>query len=259
MRILITGGKGYIATNLYNSLHTKYDIIAPGRDELDLTNTQSVNKFFKDKQFDVVIHTAIKGGSRLQKDDENVLSTNLEIFSNLISYQDKFGKLINLGSGAEIYTPETPYGKSKKIINECVQKKNNWYTLRIFGVFDENELDTRFIKGNIKRYINNESMIIHQDKLMDFIYMEDLINLIEFYILHKPGNRDLDCVYNKTISLKHIAQQINQLSNYQVPINIEKENMGDCYIGFNNGLPTTFIIGLEQGIRNVYNKLKNEH
>jgi nucleoside-diphosphate-sugar epimerase len=258
MKILITGGNGYIAKNIYNKLYTKYDIIAPGRDELDLTNIQSINKFFKDKQFDVVIHTAIRGGSRLQEDNEDVMLTNLEMFSNLISHQDKFLKLINLGSGAEIYMSETPYGKSKKIINECVQKKDNWYTLRIFGAFNENELDTRFIKANIKRYLNKEPIQIFQNKLMDFFYMEDLVSLIEFYILHKPGNRDLDCVYNKTISLEYIANLINQLSDYQVPIHFIEEKMGNCYIGFNNGLPIE-CLGLEQGIKNVYNKLKNEY
>jgi hypothetical protein len=58
--------------------------------------------------------------------------------------------------------------------------------------------------------------------------------------------------------LKSIAKQINQLSNYQVPINIEKEKMGGCYIGFNNGLPIK-CIGLEKGIKEVFNKLKNEY
>jgi GDP-L-fucose synthase len=255
MKILITGGKGYIAKSIYNKLHTKYNIIAPGRDELDLNDKKSVDSFFQDKCFDVVIHTAIKGGSRLQEDEKNIISTNLEIFSNLIFHQDKFKKLINLGSGAEIYMSETPYGQSKKIINECIQKKDNWYTLRIFGVFDENELDTRFIKANIKRYIDKKPIQIFQNKLMDFFYMEDLVSLIEFYILHKPGIKDLDCVYNKTISLEYIANIINHLSDYQVPIHFMEEKMGDCYIGFNNGLPIE-CLGLEQGIKNVFNKLK---
>jgi GDP-L-fucose synthase len=255
MKILITGGKGYIAKSIYNKLHTKYNIIAPGRDELDLNDKKSVDSFFQDKCFDVVIHTAIKGGSRLQEDEKNVISTNLEIFSNLISHQDKFKKLINLGSGAEIYMSETPYGQSKKIINECIQKKDNWHTLRIFGVFDENELDTRFIKANIKRYIDKKPIQIFQNKLMDFFYMEDLVSLIEFYILHKPGIKDLDCVYDKTISLEYIANIINHLSDYQVPIHFMEEKMGDCYIGFNNGLPIE-CLGLEQGIKNVFNKLK---
>jgi nucleoside-diphosphate-sugar epimerase len=255
MKILITGGKGYIAKSIYNKLHTKYNIIAPGRDELDLNDKKSVDSFFQDKCFDVVIHTAIKGGSRLQEDEKNIISTNLEIFSNLIFHQDKFKKLINLGSGAEIYMSETPYGQSKKIINKCIQKKDNWYTLRIFGVFDENELDTRFIKANIKRYIDKKPIQIFQNKLMDFFYMEDLVSLIEFYILHKPGIKDLDCVYNKTISLEYIANIINHLSDYQVPIHFMEEKMGDCYIGFNNGLPIE-CLGLEQGIKNVFNKLK---
>jgi hypothetical protein len=40
-----------------------------------------------------------------------------------------------------------------------------------------------------------------------------------------------------------------------VPINIEVKELGDSYIGTYNDLPIAFI-GLEQGIKNVYNKLK---
>jgi nucleoside-diphosphate-sugar epimerase len=256
MKLLITGGKGYIAKSIYNKLHTKYNIIAPGRDELDLTNKKSVDSFFQDKYFDVVIHTAIKGGSRLQEDEKNVISTNLEIFSNLISHQDKFKKLINLGSGAEIYMSETPYGQSKKIINKCIQKKDNWYTLRIFGVFDENELDTRFIKANIKKYINKESIIIHKDKMMDFFYMEDFISVVNYYINNKTLPKEIDCSYKEKYHLNNIADIINNLDFHKV--NIENSQEFDKpYFGDSTPLDILNIklIGLEQGIIKTYNKI----
>ena len=255
MKILITGGKGYIAKSINNTLWEKYHIITPGREELDLTNIKSVDKFFKNKYFDVVIHTAIKGGSKLKEDDQTVLLDNIIMMSNLHSYKDKYSKLINLGSGAEIYAPQTPYGASKKWCNELVNRNENWYTIRIYGVFDENELDTRFIKANIKRYIQGEPMIIHQDKLMDFFYMKDLISLIEFYILDNNLDKEIDCCYNDTMALSGITSIINNLSNWKVPINTNKLKPTDSYIGKFKDLPIAFI-GLESGIRNVFNELK---
>jgi dTDP-4-dehydrorhamnose reductase len=255
MKILITGGKGYIAKSINNALWDKYHIMAPGRDELDLTDKSSVDKFFENKHFDVVIHTAIKGGSRLTEDDESVSFWNLVMFYNLLSKKDHFSKLINMGSGAEKYSPDSPYGYSKKIINKLIHKYDNFYTLRIYGVFDENELDTRFIKASIKRYINNEPIIIHQDKLMDFFYMKDLVLLIEFYILNNNLDKEIDCIYDDTVSLSNIAKQINNLSISKVPINIEDSLPGYNYIGIYNELPIAFI-GLQQGIINVFNKLK---
>lgn len=255
MKILITGGKGYIAKGINNTLWEKYHIIAPGKDELDLTDSKSVDKFFENKYFDVVIHTAIKGAETPKDPDETISFWNLIMFYNLQSKKDHFKKLINIGSGAERYLPNTPYGYSKNIINKLVHKHDNFYTLRVYGVFDENENDNRFIKANIKRYINNEPIIIHQDRLMDFIYMQDLISIIKHYIEYEDLEKEVDCIYNDTVSLGNIAQQINNLSINKVPININDITPGVNYIGNYNELPIAYL-GLEQGIINVYNKLK---
>jgi GDP-L-fucose synthase len=255
MKILITGGNGYIAKSIKNSLWEKYHIMAPGKDELDLTDSKSVDNFFKNKYFDVVIHTAIKGVANTRDPDETISFWNLVMFYNLLSKKDHFKKLINIGSGAERYLPNTPYGYSKSIINKLVHKYDNFYTLRVFAVFDENETDTRFIKSSIRKVINNEPITVYQDKLMDFIYMPDLISIIEHYIEGKDLQKEIDCIYDDTVSLSNIAKQINNLSITKVPINTEDPLPGENYIGTFSDLPIAFI-GLEQGIKNVFNELK---
>lgn len=255
MKILITGGNGYIARSIKNSLWEKYHIIAPNKEELDLTDTRSVDKFFEGKYFDVVIHTATVGGSRLQEDDETVSFYNLVMFYNLIRKREQFNKLISFGSGAEYRGEYSPYGFSKSIINKLIQKYDNFYNLRIYGVFNENELDTRFIKASIKNVLQGNPIKIHQDKLMDFIYMPDLISIVEFYITRTDLLKEIDCIYDDTVSLSNIAQQINNLAINKVPINILDPLPGQNYIGNYTELPIAFI-GLEQGIKNVYNKLK---
>jgi len=255
VKVLITGGNGYIAKSIANNLWEKYHIISPGREELDLLDSKSVDAFFEGKYFDVVIHTAILGGSRLKEEDETVSFYNLIMFYNLIRKKEQFSKLLSFGSGAEFKTEYTPYGFSKKIINKLIHKHDNFYNLRIYAVFDEKEKDTRFIKSNIQRYLNNDPIAIHQDKLMDFIYMPDLISIVEHYIVGTDLLKEVDCIYDDTVSLSKIAQQINNLSISKVPINIEDPLPGQNYIGTFNELPIAFI-GLEQGIKNVYNKLK---
>jgi UDP-glucose 4-epimerase len=257
MKILITGGNGYIAKSIKNSLWEKYHILAPGKDELDLTDSKSVDRFFKGKYFDVIIHTAIKGAATPRDPDETISFWNLIMFYNLLSKRDHFNKLINIGSGAERYLVETPYGHSKSIINKLVHKYDNFYTLRIYGVFDEDELDTRFIKASIKNVLQGGPIKIHQDKLMDFIYMPDLISIVDYYITHTDLLKEIDCIYDDPYSLSSIAKYINtHLSINTVPINIEDPLPGENYIGTYNELPIAFI-GLEQGIKNVYNKLAN--
>ena len=57
---------------------------------------------FKDKEFDWVIHCAIRGGRRIDKDSKNILSDNLLMFYNLIRNQNSFKFFINFTSGAEL-------------------------------------------------------------------------------------------------------------------------------------------------------------
>ena len=255
MKILITGGNGYLAKSITKSLWENHHILAPNKEELDLTDSKSVDRFFKDKYFDIIIHTAIKGAATPRDPDETISFWNLIMFYNLISKRDYFNKLINVGSGAEKYLLNTPYGHSKSIINKLVHKYDNFYTLRIYGVFSEDELETRFIKSSLNNVLQGNPIKIHQDKLMDFIYMPDLISIVDYYITHTDLLKEVDCIYDDTVSLSNIAQQINNLSVNKVPINIEDPLPGENYIGTYNELPISFI-GLEQGIKNVYNKLK---
>jgi len=252
--ILITGGNGYIAKSLSKALGNKYNVTSITRKDFDLTNKEATDKWFKRKYFDVVIHTAVKGGNRLQQDNGDVFYQNLQMFYNLYYNRHRFNKLIQFGSGAELGQPTTPYGLSKKIINDIIQSELGFYNIRIFGVFNENELDTRFIKSNIKRYINKKSIIIHQNKHMDFFYMKDLVSLVDYYIKENHLPKIAECSYNEKYTLLDIANIINNLSDYKVPIEQLDFTIGDPYIGVTT--PNLEFLGLKQGIKEVYNKLK---
>lgn len=256
MKILITGGNGYIAKSLYNSLKNTYEITTLTRNNFDLNHFKVLDSYLKHKYFDVVIHCAVSGGSRLKEDTIGDMDNNLQMYYNLLNCRDKFGKLIHFGSGAEITQPETPYGLSKRIISKSISEQENFYNIRIFAVFDENELDTRFIKSNIKRYINKEPIVIHQDKFMDFFYMKDLISLVDYYIQNENPPKEIDCSYQQSYTLFDIANMINGLDTHKTQIIFNNGGMGEKYRGNSNTLLN--YIGLEVGITNIYNKLKNE-
>jgi GDP-L-fucose synthase len=182
------------------------------------------------------------------------MDNNLQMYYNLLNCRDRFGKLIHFGSGAEITQPESPYGLSKRVIAKSILEQENFYNIRIFAVFDENELDTRFIKGNIKRYINKEQIIIHQDKFMDFFYMKDLVSLVDYYIQNENPPKEIDCSYQKSYSLLDIANIINELDSHKVNIRIEQHGVAEKYCG----VPQMLLeyVGTEQGIKNVYHSMK---
>ena len=104
-------------------------------------------------------------------------------------------------------------------------------------------------------------MIIHQDKQMDFFYMKDLISLIEWLINQHEEEfpiQEINCSYLDKTTLTQIAEIINSLSDYKVNIKIENKGQGDDYCDIHPIMPFN-LIGLEQGIKETYNILKNEY
>ena len=67
MRILITGGSGFIGKNLCEYLQEKNDLIVPTHDELDLLDDTTVQVYLRNNPVDVIIHAAGKPGHRNAK------------------------------------------------------------------------------------------------------------------------------------------------------------------------------------------------
>lgn len=258
MKILITGANGYIGSSLYSHLSKKFDVSKLTRTEADLTEYESLKKFFEGKFFDVVIHCAVNGGSRLSVDDWTAMDRNLIMYFNLTRFDSHYTRFIHFGSGAEDYMATQPYGFSKKVISNSIKSKENYYNLKIFAVFDENELNTRFIKGNILRYLAGDSMIVHQNKLMDFFYMKDLISVVEYYIKNDGLPKEIECVYLEKYYLTNIAEKINRLDTWKVDIKLENSKPTDRYIGKLGITPNIPLIGFEEGLKETYLKLKNK-
>jgi hypothetical protein len=91
---------------------------------------------------------------------------------------------------------------------------------------------------------------------MDFFYMTDLCKLVDYYIC--DSNKNLpklsECRYKDKCLLSDIANIINSLSTYKVPIIIEKEGLAQEYIGCSS--IDIHFEGLAKGIELTYNQLK---
>jgi nucleoside-diphosphate-sugar epimerase len=270
MKILLTGANGFLGKNIIQKLKD-YNIKAITRDELDLCNTQQTDIFFNSNKFDIVIHCAINGGNRIVIDDSKCLNQNILMALNLQKNKSSFNKLIHFGSGAElnrelditgsnnnIYNrvPSDFYGLSKNVIARIFDNEPSFYNLRIFNVFAENEASRRMIKASVSNYIQNKPIIIHQDKLMDFFFIDDFIDILRFYIEDKCSFKEIDCVYKDKFLLSQIAFYINNLSNHKVPVVINSEITGNSYTGkYCMFFDQIEFLGLEKGIRKVYESL----
>jgi GDP-L-fucose synthase len=286
MNVLITGANGFIGSNLMTLLADMPDIklFAGTRETIDLYSSKAVSEYLKRNEINKIIHCAVEGGRRHITDEADIVYKNLLMFHNLIQCQQENDTFINIASGAEfdrrndIYRederaiyyriPTDYYGFSKNMIAREVLGYKNGINLRLFGCFYHNETPERFIRSNIERFLKNEPIIIHQDKYMDFMYLEDLAYVIKYLLIltekHKLGltNRDINMSYRTSYTLRQIADMINRLDwKHHSDIIIEKSGMGNSYCGrsYNFGITTAFgveIAGLERGIQECYERLK---
>ena len=62
MRILLTGGRGFVGTTLREALESVHEIVAPARSELDVTDSPAFDDAVAHGRFDAIVHAAIQGG-----------------------------------------------------------------------------------------------------------------------------------------------------------------------------------------------------
>ena len=204
MKILVTGGRGYVSRNIANKLrNVGHNVLSPYRQELDMTKLDDVKRYFDIHQPEGVIHAASKGGMRDKPDTHEVLIANIKMFESLKQVVSPYVPVVFYTSGADFDRrksindvfegdvikryPIDPYGLAKNlIVRQILQEGSELRDInivRIFAVFNEDEIDTRFIKQSILNIKSGLPIVIHQNRKMDFIYMDDLFTLTEHLLV----------------------------------------------------------------------------
>jgi len=248
MKIFLTGGSGFIGMNIIELLGKKHEILAPTHAQLELTDDEAVKNFFDKNSFDVVIHSAVKAGHRNLKDCSNQLLNNLRMFFNIIRNDNKFKKMIFLSSGLgydqRFYVPKMKEeyfgahipsdegGFSKYVISRYIEKTDNIIELRPFGVFGKHEdYSIRFISNMICKAVFNLPLTIKQNRRFDYIYIDDLVNIIEHFLNNSGKHGTYNITPDKSIALVDLARKVLKISGKDLPIKIAEDSMGIEYSG----------------------------
>lgn len=190
-KIFLTGKTGFIGKNLLEFLTSKYEVLAPSHQELELLDGEAVKGYLCSNKVDVIIHAATIPSHRKIKDPKDVACRNVRMFFNIVRNTHCFSRMIFLGSGAEYnlcydisnvkennfdtHIPEDEYGFSKYICSKYIEKVNKIINLRVFGVFGKYEdYQIRFISNAICKAIHNLPIIIKQNRFFSYLYIKDL-------------------------------------------------------------------------------------
>jgi nucleoside-diphosphate-sugar epimerase len=176
-RVCVLGSGGFVGKNLIRDT----DWVGVTHQDLDLTDQKAVESYFETHHYDIVIHCAVVGGSRLENDGGDVLYKNILMFENVVRVFK--GKILYFSSGASLRgnPPTDPYGLSKWLIDRRVDAIPNAYSLRIWGCYGPGELPTRF-SAVCKR---EGHVVIDRDRYFDFIDIEDVKDIVKQYVFSK--------------------------------------------------------------------------
>ena len=274
--VLITGSGGFIGGNLKEYLQDKYKLLTPRSYELNLLDRDAVEEYFNAHNIDFVVHCSTVGGVRGVEDKDTTIEDNLCMVENILDNKRSDAGVILFGSGAmydrkrdlhrvkeeEIgkNIPSELYGESKMLISQKVKDRDDVLCLNIFGCYGKGEKPNRFPSYAIAQNIKHKPIEINRDVVFDYLYINDLVKIIEYFIEHKSKYNIMNVTPNVSISLKNIAELVNEISEYKSEIIIKTPEMNFEYTGDNSRLteqlPDFVFTSYKQGLKEFYTLLK---
>ena len=300
-KVLIIGSKGFIGSHLSNHLTNKgypvfgADVIVDYNTEnyflVDVTNAD-FHKIFEKESFDWCINcsgaASVPDSLQNPARDFELNSHNVfKILSALKEYSPAC-RFLNLSSAAVYGNPEklpvdersqpnpmSPYGYHKQFSERICEEFNRFFdvptcSLRIFSAYGEGLQKQLFWDLNKKIKSDKDIVLFGTgDETRDFIYIADLVDLIEI-VCEKADFKGeaINAANGVEVSIKEVADTFYK--NYPIKINFSFG--GDS----RKGDPSKWVADiqqiekmgyqqkytLEEGLKNYYNwliKLENEN
>lgn len=254
MKILLTGGSGFVGKNVKEYLLDKgFEVYAPTSIELNCLNELEVVKCLKSEQYDIVLHFAVYGdGIDKNKDAAKILEYNLRIFHNFYIHSELFGKMFYTGSGAEYdkrypivsvseddlkfhSIPVDQYGLMKYTINQLIEQSRNIYNLRLFGIFGKYEYwKTKYISNLCCKSLKGLPLTMRKNCYFDYLWIDDFCRMVEMLItINKLKYHVYNAVSGIRVSLYDLAVIVNEIADEKRDIIVCSEDLANEYTASN--------------------------
>lgn len=260
MKILITGGRGFIGRNVKEYLEEKnkrgsdYEIYAPTSSELDCVDEETVEKCLSENNFDVVLNFAVYADSpENDRDASRILEYNLRIFHNFAKHSGLYGRMFYTGSGAEFdkrydirlakeeevgrTIPVSQYGLMKYTVNEIIERSDNIYNLRLWGIYGKYEYyPTKFISNICCKTIKGLPLSIRQNVYFDYLWIDDFLRMLDVFLHRKLKYHSYNMCTGSPVDLVTLAHTVQEVSKKDTGLYVCREGLAKEYTADNSRL-----------------------
>lgn len=280
MNILVTGGAGFIGTNLIKKLllNQNYNITSIDNYSTGLKSNEfprcqyidfdirNINNYSTYGNFDVVFHLAAI--ARIQpsfSNPEEYFTTNANATMKLAKYCSKHNiPLIYAGSSSHHSGKfKNPYTFSKDIGEEIIQLFQLHYNLkatitRFYNVYGPHQLLEGDYATLIGKWINNiekgEQCYIYGDgeQRRDFTHVDDIVDALILIMKNKTYNYVFELGRGKNYSVNEVAQMFGITPIYK------EAKQGEARVTLNQDNTAKEILDWEPKI-DLFNYIKNNY
>ena len=277
MKVLVTGGSGFIGKTFIKTYRKTLDIVAPSHEQMDLTDARSIERMFASDKFDAVLHLAglPSSGKHMPLEADNLI-----MFKNIQYMAIAHGvkKLITVGEGVEFdtsrpvvdytedmfgkYIPTDGYGLGRYLINLLASKDKITTVLRIFNVYGENGGQRPINKIVAAGSRGKKQIVIDRDRVVSAISVDDAVKAIGAFIMRDYPIGDYNLVSGDKMSYVDMAKIVKRLvrkDGGDIEIVVKNPNPEPEYSASNAKLLSTApmkLTSIQSGIKKLYEQLK---
>ena len=275
MKIFVTGAAGFIGFSLTKSLlkknHQVYSIdnmdnyyslkLKTARIQIlkkdknfhfkrvDLANKKKLEKYLKNKEFDIIFHFAAQAGVRYSKErPDKYIKSNLIGFSNLLSsLKNKNFKIMFYSSSSSVYgdskifplrenailKPKNLYAKTKIKYEKEANKFAKTFGkkligLRFFTVYGKYGRPDMFIFKFLNALLNKKKFYLYNkgNHHRDYTHIDDVVNIVFSLIKKKIFDRFqiFNICSNNPVDINKLVKFISKYLNIKPNIIKKKRN-----------------------------------
>jgi len=292
MRVLVTGGRGFVGRHIVSYLQRHYDVLSTDIKgeglKLDVTNMKDVEAFFTSNnlgQDDLVIHLAARAGNRPSyKLPWQYLFTNITGTLNILEAMRSHGvrKMVFFSAwnvvGPRValplneldpINPDNPYGLSKATGEALVKLYSELYgvqgiVIRPTIIYGPDQEEKNIIQQIVDCMVNNNltfKVYCQGNHVREFLYVDDICRVVDECIHYFEG---MDRSYEifligteRPYSINEVIKKAQAIKEFRVKY-VEEQAWCFSYISDMTkaknmlGLDPESFVDVDEGIKRCY-------